>query len=153
DLRVERLDRLPAERLGPTLRDDERALPVVAAVNRYHDAAERDAGEAGILAAGIPCDAEPEDVDPRADILHRKAGGGAHGRVATVASDGAVGANLERTVRRLTTHTDDAAAVVNEPRRLGLHAERERRQAACLSGDEVEEVPLRHHRDERIPRG
>ena len=43
---------------------------------------------------------------------------------------------------------DDAAALLDQVGRLGLHAQVERRVAPGLLGQEIEEIPLRHQGDE-----
>ena len=49
-------------------------------------------------------------------------------------------------------HADDAPVLLDEVDDIGLHDELEVRIRARLVGEEVEEVPLRHQRDERVPR-
>ena len=56
-----------------------------------------------------PRHAEPEHVHRRADILDLETGALAQRRVAAVAADDEIGADLELAVRRLGAHTDDAA--------------------------------------------
>ena len=92
--------------------------------------------------------AEPQHVHRRAEILDLQAGALAHGRVPAVAADREVGAHLERAVRRVGAHAGDAAALLDQVDRLGPHAQVEGRIALALLGQEIEEVPLRHQRDE-----
>ena len=47
---------------------------------------------------------------------------------------------------------DHAAAVFDQAGRFAAHPQLERRQRSRVVGDEVEELPLRHHRDEAAPR-
>src|SRR5262249_60363113 len=45
-------------------------------------------------------------------------------------------------------HATDAAVILDQVDRIRLHAQMERRIALAAIGEEVEEVPLRHQRDE-----
>jgi hypothetical protein len=49
-------------------------------------------------------------------------------------------------------HADDAAALFQHAFGLGLQNEAERRKALGLVAQEIEELPLRHHRDEAATR-
>jgi hypothetical protein len=152
DLRAELLDRPLAQRVGAALGDDECALPVVAAVDGDDEVAGRDASKAVVELGRIAPDAEPEHVDGRAEVLDGQAGAGPHGRVAAVAADREPGADLEVTVGRAAAHADDAPFGLDDAGDVGVHSQREGRQLLRLVGEEVEELPLRHHRDERIAR-
>ena len=66
----------------------------------------------------------------------------------SVAADRQIGANLQLAVRRLGAQADDAAALLDQIRRLGPHAQVEARIALAVRGEEIEEIPLRHQRDE-----
>ena len=68
--------------------------------------------------------------------------------MASVAANGEVSADGERAVRGLGAHADDAPVLLDQAGRLGLHAQVERCVALASLGQEVEEVPLRHQRDE-----
>ena len=92
--------------------------------------------------------AEPEHVHRRAVVVAHESGFLAHGRMASVAADHQVGADREPAVRRFRTQADDAAGLLDEVCRLGLHAQIERRVAPGLLGQEIEKVPLRHQGDE-----
>ena len=65
-----------------------------------------------------------------------------------VAADDQIGADLQFAVRRLGAQPDNAPALLDQIRRLGAHAQIERRIALAARGQEVEEIPLRHQRDE-----
>ena len=65
-----------------------------------------------------------------------------------VAADREISADRERAVRRRRAHAGDPPVLLDQVRRLGLHAQIERRIALALLGEEIEEVPLRHQRDE-----
>jgi hypothetical protein len=68
--------------------------------------------------------------------------------VSTVGADGERRPDFEQPVRRLGPHADDLAVVFEEVGDLGLHAEIEGRIESGVVVQEVEEVPLRHKRDE-----
>ena len=68
--------------------------------------------------------------------------------MASVAADHEVGADRERAVRRLGDQADDAPVLLDQVGRVRLHAQVECFVALALLGEEVEEVPLRHQRDE-----
>ena len=92
--------------------------------------------------------AEPEHVHRRAVVVALQSGFLAHGRMTSVAADHQVGADREPALRRFRAHADDAASLLDEVGRFGLHAQVERAVAPGLLGEEIEEVPLRHQRDE-----
>ena len=48
----------------------------------------------------------------------------------------------------LQAHADDALLALDEARDFGVHAQAKARVALRLAGEEIEEVPLRHHGDE-----
>ena len=152
DLGAEFLDRPLAQRVGAALGDHECALPVVAAVDGDDEVAGRDPRQAVVELGRIAPDAKPEHVDRRAEVLDGEPGAGAHGRMAAVAADGEVGSDLEVAVGRGPAHADDAPRFLDQAGDVGARAQRERRQLPRLVGDEIEELPLRHHRDERIAR-
>ena len=65
-----------------------------------------------------------------------------------VAGDGQIGANVQLAVGRLGAQTEDAPALLDQIRRLRPHAQVEARIALAVRGQEIEEIPLRHQRDE-----
>ena len=67
-------------------------------------------------------------------------------------ADDEVGADIERPVRRRRAHAGHAAAFLDQIGRFGLHAQMKARIALAVRGEEVEEVPLRHQRDELAAR-
>ena len=68
--------------------------------------------------------------------------------MASVAADDQVGADRERAVRRRRVQADNASILLDQVRRLSLHAQVECFVALAVLGKEVEEVPLRHQRNE-----
>ena len=92
--------------------------------------------------------AEPQHIHRRAVVVALKSRFLAHGRMAPVAADHEFRADRERSVRRVGDHADDASILLDQVGRLGLHAQVECLVALALLGEEIEEVPLRHQRDE-----
>ena len=68
--------------------------------------------------------------------------------MAAVTADHERGAHLDRALRRRGAHARDAIALDDQVGRLGLHHELEAGIAPALLGDEIQEIPLRHQRDE-----
>jgi hypothetical protein len=127
-------------------------LPVVAAVEQDDHASGLEPTHALSGIIGLLRQAEPQHVHGRADILNAQAGALAHGRVPSVAADGEVGAHLERTIRRVGAHAGHAAALLDQVDRLRPHADVERGIAPAPLAEKIEEVPLRHQRDELAAR-
>ena len=101
----------------------------------------------------IARDAKPEHVDRRADVLDRAArplrarsNGGRRSR-----SCSRRGSRTRPRAKRPRTPTTRPARL-DQSGDLGAHAQRERGQLLRLGGEEVEELPLRHQRDERVAR-
>ena len=101
-----------------------------------------------VLSLVLARQAKPQHVHRRAVVVALKPGFLAHRRMASVAADHQVGADREHAVRRLGAHAGDAPVLLDQIGRLGLHAQVECPVALALLGQEVEEVPLRHQRDE-----
>jgi hypothetical protein len=94
----------------------------------------------------------PEHVDRRAQAAHLQARGFAHRRAAAVGADHQVGADFDGPVRCLGAQSDDTAAVFDHALCFRLHEEVEPRVERCFVSQEVQELPLRHHRDEAAAR-
>ena len=90
----------------------------------------------------------PQHVDRRAEILDGQAGALAHDRAPAVGADDEIGADLLAAARRLDADADDAAALLDQIGDRGLHAQLEGVERARVVGEEIEEVPLRHQRQE-----
>ena len=103
-------------------------------------------GLAGVVFA--PRQAEPEHVHRRADVLDLKTGALAQRRMAAVAAHRKIGADLDLAVRRFRPHADNAAAFLDQIGRLRLHMQIEGRVDLAVRRQKIEEVPLRHQRDE-----
>src|SRR5262245_41314992 len=70
----------------------------------------------------------------------------------TVRADDEVGIDFNRSVGRRYDDAAYAAIRLSEPGDLGLHEQVERRVRAGLGCHEVQEIPLRHQRDELAAR-
>ena len=92
--------------------------------------------------------AEPQNVHRRAEILDLEAGLLAHDRVPSVGADDEVRPDFEPSLRLLGGQPDDGGAVLEKAVDLGEHLEPERGIALGMLGEEIEEVPLRHQRNE-----
>src|SRR5262249_2770978 len=84
----------------------------------------------------------------RAEIVGLESGARTDGRVPSVASNRKVSTHFKRAVLRVGTHARHAAILLDQIDRLRPHAQVERRIALAMVGEEIEEVPLRHQRNE-----
>src|SRR6185437_16299377 len=107
------------------LRDDEGALPIVAAVDHHQDAAGVEAAQRLRQVAGLLGQAHPQDIDGRAEIIALEAGLVAHRRMASIGTDDEVGADLAPAAWRAGDDADDPPALDDEVARLALHLEME----------------------------
>ena len=102
--------------------------------------------------AGPLREPHPQHVDRRAESHDLQAGALAHDRVPSVGPDHEIGPHLEPSPRRLAAHAGNAPAVLDQLGHLGLHGEVKARIMAALPGQEVEKIPLRHHRNKMAVR-
>src|SRR4029078_9956298 len=72
----------------------------------------------------------------------------AHDEMAATAANGETGADVQLAVRRRHVNADDAPVLLDQTGRLCAHAQIESLIEPGMSGDEIEEIPLRHQRDE-----
>ncbi len=138
--------------VGRALADHIGALPVVAAVEHHEHLAGVDAAERIGAVALPPRQPHPEHVYRCADVLDREAGALAHHRAAAVGADHEHRADFELTVRGFCAHAGDAAAFLDQAGDLGAHMKMKCRVAAALLDQEIQQVPLRHQRDELAAR-
>ena len=96
--------------LGGALADDQRALPVVAAIEHHQALAVGEAAEDEMRIIRPLGEAQPQHVHRRADVLHLQAGGVAQGRVPAVGADDEIGGDLDRATRGLCRDPGDALA-------------------------------------------
>jgi hypothetical protein len=128
--------------------DDEAGLEVVGAVDEDEHLAEVEEAEAAFGIVGLARKAEPEDVDGSAGLDGAKVGGGGGGGVAAVAADGESGGQGGGAGGGLNFDSGDAVGMVCEAGDFVLHEKAEGGVFGGLLGQEVEEIPLRHERDE-----
>jgi hypothetical protein len=80
-------------------------------------------------------------------------GGLTQHRPATVGRHHEIRPQLTVPVRPRVPHADDAAVLHDRADDLGLHPQVERRFGLAGRGQQVQQVPLRHHRDVLVPAG
>ena len=86
----------------------------------------------------------PQYIHGSPEIDHFQTGAVAHNRTAAIGPYCKAGANLHRACRRIGSHANDLAILLNEIGRFGLHLYLESWVTFCLFNDEVEKIPLRH---------
>jgi hypothetical protein len=103
----------------------------------------------GVSADGLP---KPPGVDRNGELLGPEIRLLARDRPAAVAGDSQVGAELlGGSVVRAVADSLDASRFADQLRDLALHPQREGRLLPAGLCEQIEQVPLRHHRDVRIP--
>ncbi len=131
-----------------SLGDERGALPVVATVD---ECGEEPVPQAAHESAGVVLtarQAEPPGVHGAREVFQAEFGKRSGQRATAVAGHGQGGPELAgAAVRGAVAHARDPSALDEEGGRLGVHAEVEGGFAARLVGEEVEQVPLGHHRD------
>src|SRR6185437_13329462 len=93
-------------------------------------------------------EAEPEDIDGDAKFDYPHVRGLAGDGVASIAADDQIGGALCRAGRGLDCGSGDAAIAGKQPGGFVFHTEIESGELAASLGEEVEQIPLRHERDE-----
>ena len=101
---------------------------------------------------------EPPHVHRDGVVAQREARQVAHAGAAPVAGDDEVGGEVVLGLPGILgpvapPHPGDPAAAPAQVRHLGVAQQRERRLLLGGRGEHVEQVPLRDHRDERVPDG
>jgi hypothetical protein len=127
-------------------------LPIVAAVDHRHDPSRGENAGGLVVRCALARHSEPEDVHRRAEIADRQARRFPHKRASAVGGDGKPGGNHPRLASGDIANSNYPLRLLHQARRLGILEQGEVRIAARFVGDEIEEVPLRHHRDEIPPR-
>ena len=129
--------------------DEVADLEVVVAIDEDDETAVVEVAEGVFRVGGPACDTEPENVDGDALLDERKMCGDARDGVAAVAADGERGVDFGGTVWGVGEYSGgDAVPGLEEAGGFPAHAEGEGGEAGGLRGEEVEEVPLGHERDE-----
>ena len=104
----------------------------------------RDQRELRLLIAGQP---EPPHVERHRVVADGQPRVAAHGRRAPVASHDKVGPQFARAVGAGVAHAGDPVAVAQQAGDVVLHPQREGGLRLRGVGDQVQQIPLRHHRD------
>src|SRR6516225_7169143 len=134
--------------LGGAFRNDIGALPIVVTVEHHQHAPAFDVSYDFSRVAVIAGYAEPHDVHGRVQVLDTEAGAFAQGRMTAIAGNGQIGTDFDFTFRRLCAHNTNLPIVENQVGRLRAHPQVESPKAPAVFGQEIEEIPLRHERDE-----
>ncbi len=128
--------------------DDEAGLKVVAAVDEDEGLSVVDIAEHVGRVALDAADAEPEDIDGDSVLDDVEAGGAACNGMAAIATHDEVGADLHLAAVVVRDDSPDAIADLYETGGLVLHEQLKGRKAPGVGGKKVQEIPLRHERDE-----
>ena len=129
--------------------DDVSDLKVVDAIDEHDEPAVVDVAEGVLGVVGLAGEAEPEDVDGNTVVDERKMRRDARDGVAAVAADGESGWDLDGAVWSVGEDAGGGAVLfLDEAGGLPTHAKGEAGEACGFGGEEVEEVPLGHERDE-----
>ena len=124
------------------------ALPIVAPIDHDDDVTATETADR-IFGVGFAArETEPQDVHGRADILHGKPALLSRHRMPAIASDHKWRMNPHRSIGCLSGDARDFAAVRYEVRCFGLHEKFEGGIGFCLIAKEIQEIPLRHERNE-----
>ena len=92
-------------------------------------------------------DVHPKNVDRDADFLNFKTGTLVSDGVAAIRANDEIGAKSAIAFRSFGTHTSDAIALEKKVDNFMLHVKCEGREPFGVTGEEIQEVPLRHERD------
>ena len=121
----------------PALRDHERALPVISAIEHHEDAAGVDPAQGLFRIGRAARQPHPQHIHRRPEIEGLEPGFRAHGRVASVGSDDQIGADRQPALGRLRLDPGHASTLFDPRADVGLHPELERRMALRLPGDKI----------------
>ena len=135
-------------RLRGVLGNHVAALPVRAPVDENQRSADVEPTHAGRRVVAPARKPEPQHVDGRAKAFDLKPGRAAHRGVPPIGPDDQV----RPLFLVADPHPDRAAALEEHIGHRSAHAQRKMGRARRLAGQEIEEVPLRHHRDEAAAR-
>ncbi len=129
--------------------DEVADLEVVVAIDEDDETAVVEVAECVFRVGGLACNAEPENVYGDAVVNKREMCGDSRDGVAAVATDCECGLDLDGAVWGIGQYTRSGAVLgLEEAGGFPAHAERKTGEASGLLGEEVEEVPLGHERDE-----
>ena len=134
--------------IDATLGDDVGALPIVVAVDHGQEVAGVDEAAALVVVRGRLRQAHPQHVDGRTDVAHPQPRRIAQHGAAPVAGHDEVGPDAQLAVGVTGLHPHDTAFFLDHARALRAQQQAKARAALGLVAQEVEELPLRHERDE-----
>ena len=128
--------------------NDESALPVIAAIEQHQQLAVLKKAKRLsriILFLGNP---HPEDVDRYAKLASLKTGAHLSDRMSSIRSDDEVCMHLQLATRRFCEHASHAVVLEDKINNFVFHEQLEIRKSFCVTGNEIEKIPLRHKSDE-----
>ena len=128
--------------------DEEGGLEIVVPVDENGSTTVVEVAEGVLGVVGAAREAKPENIDGNTPLDDVEVSSGDGCCVAAIAANGERSMNLNGTVGRFDLNADDLCAGVEEAGNFVLHEEMECGELGGFGGEEVEEVPLRHERDE-----
>jgi hypothetical protein len=123
-------------------------LPIIAAVDHRHDPSRREDPGGLVVSRPLARHPEPEDVHRRSEVADGQTRRRSHPGAPAVGGDGEPGRKGPLLVAGAVADGDHPPFLLNQVRGLGVLEQREVRIETRFVGDEIEEIPLRHHRDE-----
>src|SRR5947209_5087869 len=131
----------------------ERTLPVVVAGDRHQDAPGVEPGEALRRINARFAQPKPQDVHWGTEIARDQPRACANHRVAAVACDRKISLHFYWPISGPGTDTRNVPVLLPNLDCLGAHQQPKRRISLATLREEIEEVPLRHQRNEFAARG
>ena len=141
-----------AELLVAAFRDDEGALPVVAALQHHEHMTVADVSKHLRRIVRAARQAHPQHIDRHAEVIDDESRALPDDRGPSVRAHRERGSDVERAARRRGADPGDAPVFIDQPNDLGIHPQAKWRVLPAAFGEEIEEVPLRHQRDEPASR-
>src|SRR5206468_7128323 len=111
DVGTKCVDAAPLNLFKGTLRNDERTLPVIVAIEHHENTSEVDAAEELLGITAFLRQPHPERIHRRAEIDRLKAGCLSQVRIPTVGSDDEIRAQLTFSSRRRHPYADDPVTI------------------------------------------
>jgi hypothetical protein len=122
-------------------------LPIITAIDEREQGSGRDDPAKRLAAILWLWNAEPENVDGRGKVGDRQQPLPPHNRIASVRCDHQLSRANDAPIGQFDAR--HARAINDQPLDFTFHRKSERRKRRRLVAQEIEEIPLRHHRDER----
>src|SRR5205814_4701 len=129
-------------------RDDETALPVIAAIEQHKQLAMLEKTERLLRIILFFRDAHPEHVDRHAKLVQLETGASVSRRVSPVSTDDEVRAQFYFATWSFCAHANYSLILNQQIDDFGLHKQLECREPFGMTGEKVKKIPLRHERDE-----